>query len=115
MKNRPWSPRHGTKNTVKIKEKVCFSHGRHIMEPRIQGKYMKKSPMVTTSWYQEYSEKKRKSLFRQWSPHHGSKNTGEIHEKMAHGHHVLELRLQGKYMKKSPMVTMAENQESLSK
>jgi hypothetical protein len=42
MKNRPWSPRHGTKNTVKIHEKFCFVHGRHIMEPRIQGKYMKK-------------------------------------------------------------------------
>jgi hypothetical protein len=27
----------------------------------------------------------------------------------------LELRLQGKYMKKSPMVTTSENQESLSK
>jgi hypothetical protein len=37
MKNRPWSPRHGTKNTVKIKEKFCFAHGRHIMEPTIQG------------------------------------------------------------------------------
>jgi hypothetical protein len=46
---------------------------------------------------------------------HGTKNTGEIHEKIAHGHHVLELRLQGKYMKKSPMVTTSENQESLSK
>ena len=50
-----------------------------------------------------------------WSPHHGAENTGEIHEKIAHGHHVLELRLQGKYMKKSPMVTTSENQESLSK
>jgi hypothetical protein len=31
MKNRPWSPRHGTKNTVKIHEKFCFAHGRHVI------------------------------------------------------------------------------------
>ena len=71
--------------------------------------------MVATSWYQEYSENKRKSLFRPWSPHHGTENTGEIHEKIAHGHHILQPRLQGEFMKKSPMVTTSENQESLSK
>ena len=50
--------------------------------------------MVATSWNQQYRG---------------------IHEKISHGHHVLELRLQGEFMKKSPMVTTAENQESLSK
>ena len=71
--------------------------------------------MVTTSWYQEYSENKRKSLFRPWSPHHGTKNTGEYMKKSPMVTTFLELRLQGEFMKKSPMVTTAENQESLSK
>jgi hypothetical protein len=57
---------------VKIHEKFCFAHGRHIMEPRIQVKYMKNCP---------------------WSPRFGTETTGEIHEKITHGHHVRKPRI----------------------
>jgi hypothetical protein len=72
-------------------------------------KIHEKSSMVATSWYQEYSENKRKSLFRPWSPHHGTENTGEIHEKIAHEFPVNE------WMKnfENKIKTLTEHHDSL--